>query len=1156
MNKAGVLLVALVCAAAAWGQDGTVPEFIMSNATVEACDGLLFDSGYDAAYSINEDYTFTVLSDEPIAVYFIEEFCIEIGFDVLEIHDGPDTNAPLIGAFDGFELPPSFTSSGSVTFHFTSNVNVSYCGFQILWEVLAPPPVPPVLDPLPPVCETHVFPFAFEPAIGCAWLLEETVSLSTPNGTLDIVDINLACLGDSAAGGELVLEDPIDFNCSFTLELQLLIPDACDSLWYFPFLESITYDQCPIRSETAADPPQVCAGICSALSVDVEGCFEHTFLWDNGATSPTNNTVCPDSTTTYYVTITEVPTGQTTVDSVTVEVIDAVIQNAPLTMCQSDPLLDLVAVPDSGEWLGTGIINAAEGWFEPDSALMGANEIIFVANAFCADTVSINMIPIATDSANAACPNGDPFLLNATPPGGVWSGTGVLPDGTFAPDSIGSFLLTYEVNGCEATQIMNVGNLSDALPQPVWCQSEWADSLYVAPFGGTWSGPGIIDADEGLFDPDEAGPGVHTLFYALESCDRPYTVEVLGIDAGGVNRNACPEQPPHVPYPNFSPPDGSWNGLGITDPVSGMFDPSIIPNDTWTDLIYTAPNGCQDTVRMYVRQTVILEDPYYQCDNWDNLPLNWDFVKNSPWGGTWTGTGTVNPQNNDWEFNNGIAGVGEFVLTYTNNTCVDSMLMVVHPVELPIDEVDVCGSAPAFEPVPGLPAGAWFSGEGVDENQPTWFDPAAAGPGDHVLIWETPAGCNDQITVAVEEDFPASISGLDSLYCWQDTDIPVNIEPANGTFSGPVTNGLFNPSSAGAGQHWVTVAYTGVLCASSDSVEVEVLPEIAAVLTVSDTLICPDQGVQLAVSPEGGNPGSNLEVSWNEGLLPLLEHAVSPNGTTTYSVEVNDGCSDPFVDSVQVVMLPPIQASVTTSDTLCIGQEGWVTAEVLNDGAYDIRWGEEALPLDTLYAGAGMSSVLQITDLTEGCTFDTLTLVPNFTPISALFSPNPNDDCIAFEANPITFLDLSQFGLYGMWHFGTGDSLAYSPGNNPEYPFEQPGEYSVALTIFNEGDCRADYGLDVCVLPPSALFVPDVFSPNGDGANDLLFVRGRGITELYFAVYNQWGAVVFESNDPDRGWDGQFRGRPSPSGVYSYVLRAVVNDWSKVEQTGNIALIR
>jgi gliding motility-associated-like protein len=88
------------------------------------------------------------------------------------------------------------------------------------------------------------------------------------------------------------------------------------------------------------------------------------------------------------------------------------------------------------------------------------------------------------------------------------------------------------------------------------------------------------------------------------------------------------------------------------------------------------------------------------------------------------------------------------------------------------------------------------------------------------------------------------------------------------------------------------------------------------------------------------------------------------------------------------------------------------------------------------------------------------------------------------------------------------------------------------------------------------IFVPNIFSPNGDGVNDILYVYSNAIASLVFRVYNQWGQEVFESRNQSTGWDGTMSGVKQPVGVYIYVLSATMQDGTIVNKKGSVTLIR
>lgn len=92
------------------------------------------------------------------------------------------------------------------------------------------------------------------------------------------------------------------------------------------------------------------------------------------------------------------------------------------------------------------------------------------------------------------------------------------------------------------------------------------------------------------------------------------------------------------------------------------------------------------------------------------------------------------------------------------------------------------------------------------------------------------------------------------------------------------------------------------------------------------------------------------------------------------------------------------------------------------------------------------------------------------------------------------------------------------------------------------------------VIP--SVFVANVFSPNGDGSNDILHVLGKGIEELQFVIYDRWGEKVFETTNINNGWDGTFRGKPMNIGVFVYFVKGKYKNGDTINKNGNVTLLR
>ena len=142
-------------------------------------------------------------------------------------------------------------------------------------------------------------------------------------------------------------------------------------------------------------------------------------------------------------------------------------------------------------------------------------------------------------------------------------------------------------------------------------------------------------------------------------------------------------------------------------------------------------------------------------------------------------------------------------------------------------------------------------------------------------------------------------------------------------------------------------------------------------------------------------------------------------------------------------------------------------------------------------------------------------------------------------------------GIYS-WTPSTGLSCSACPS-----PMASPNETTVyTVTITNPYGCSASDSVMVTVNIIEGIGVPSAFSPNGDNENDVLYVEGDGIVELSFMVYNRYGQLVFESNDPIYGWDGTFKGKPENPGVFAYTVAYTLISGAKGELKGNVTLVK
>ncbi len=146
----------------------------------------------------------------------------------------------------------------------------------------------------------------------------------------------------------------------------------------------------------------------------------------------------------------------------------------------------------------------------------------------------------------------------------------------------------------------------------------------------------------------------------------------------------------------------------------------------------------------------------------------------------------------------------------------------------------------------------------------------------------------------------------------------------------------------------------------------------------------------------------------------------------------------------------------------------------------------------------------------------------------------------------------SPSGRYVYFGGDIGDTVTFnkdflSPDTNGEVPF---------MARWQPCDIPIDTLSKSVSEPCGTVFIPTAFSPNNDGENDRLYVRGKCITQMDFVVFDRWGNKVFESESLNTGWDGTYKGQPMNTGTYVWYLKATLADGTALDKKGNVELVR
>jgi gliding motility-associated-like protein len=275
-------------------------------------------------------------------------------------------------------------------------------------------------------------------------------------------------------------------------------------------------------------------------------------------------------------------------------------------------------------------------------------------------------------------------------------------------------------------------------------------------------------------------------------------------------------------------------------------------------------------------------------------------------------------------------------------------------------------------------------------------------------------------------------------------------------------------------------------------------------------------------------------------LIAINENLCNPYDTVSQIFTLLPNLEASFIVEPNCVGLPlvlnnnsPIQTSNTTWN--------------FGNGTSSTNWQPELI-----YDTDGFYTISLTLIDSNTCNFiasDTQYVEITSNPIASFFT----DTNYYLYPDLVTFNNTSNNYTNFEWFLGDGTY------NNQDETFEHlfNGLYSFTNCLVAYNDyCIDTFCRDLYIDFIRLIGVPNAFSPNGDGLNDMIFVEGEGIVNLNFKIYNRWGEVVFETTDQNIGWDGVYKGVLQEMEVYTYLVDATFIDGENVKLKGNITLLR
>ena len=433
-----------------------------------------------------------------------------------------------------------------------------------------------------------------------------------------------------------------------------------------------------------------------------------------------------------------------------------------------------------------------------------------------------------------------------------------------------------------------------------------------------------------------------------------------------------------------------------------------------------------------------------------------------------------------------------------------------------------------------------------------------------VLVTDANA-CTAMATVTLTEGTPITVTEtVSNISCHGLTDGSINITGSNkvlvnyswsnGMVSNPVT-GL------GAGNYTVTVTDADGCQETFNYTITEPAPISLSIASTNSILCYGDGNAATQVTATGGTSPYNY--NWSNGATTRTASNLTPG---TYDVTVTDsrGCFE--TTSISIVEPEELTITGNTTGTLCAGDQTGTLTAFGSGGTVTVGLLEYSIDGSTWQNGnifSGLASGIYTLSVRDenGCVADTMLVVEDADPF---FITSMTGDTtieyldsltIAASLNDTVGVTYSWQQISGAMGLVTDSSFSFGirPQDAVQYQF----------TATNSNGCSVDSIVMIEVTKLRRANAPTGFTPNGDGVNDYFFIQGgsKVQTVTIFRVYDRWGTLVFEGNNseinvPEQGWNGIYRGRPAPSGTYTWYADVLFKDGHTEQVKGNIILLR
>jgi len=444
--------------------------------------------------------------------------------------------------------------------------------------------------------------------------------------------------------------------------------------------------------------------------------------------------------------------------------------------------------------------------------------------------------------------------------------------------------------------------------------------------------------------------------------------------------------------------------------------------------------------------------------------------------------------------------------------------------------------------------------------------------GTYTVVVTDANGCSDTIPVNVvnQAGVVATIAGVTPASCFGSTDgnATATYSGGNGPYTynwSPSSQTTPNASALGAGQYVVTATDANG-CTSTATAVITEPAQLTLQVTATPSVVCEGTPVTLTATPGGGNPG--YTVNW----MPINQQGntqtIVPTASGPYTVDLTDinGCTAQAVTNVVVNPMPTailLGDSLAGCAPLCVNFSDLTTVSSGTITTWLWDFGDQTNSTSQnpshCYPIAGQYNVTLTSTTNAGCvsTIAMTNYIDVFGIPTAAFTATPQPTT---ELNPTVYFTDQSIGA-SIWTWSFGDLTASSSSlQNPSFTYPGSGCFDVVLEVESSNGCTDTTMEEICIDPDVAIYVPNTFTPNGDGVNEIFFAQGIGINTDKFElwVFDRWGNMIFYSKDINDGWDGTVQGNTQLCQEDTYVWKIKCIDImdKKHNLIGHVNLIR